>query len=46
VQDNLFAKLPIALIKCGLLAELKSSSVKDTSDFLKVLTMQWLDAII
>ncbi len=27
MQDNLFAKLPIALIKCGLLAELKSSSV-------------------
>jgi len=27
MQDNLFAKLPIALIKCGLLCELKSTSV-------------------
>jgi hypothetical protein len=27
VQDYLFAKLPIALIKCGLLAELKTASV-------------------
>ena len=27
MQDNLFAKLPIALIKSGLLAELKPSSV-------------------
>jgi len=27
MQDNLFAKLPIALIKCGLLAELKPASV-------------------
>jgi hypothetical protein len=27
VQDDLFAKLPIALIKCGLLRELKSASV-------------------
>lgn len=27
MQDNLFAKLPIALIKCGLLCELKSTTV-------------------
>ncbi len=27
MQDHLFAKLPIALIKCGLLRELKSASV-------------------
>ena len=27
MQDHLFAKLPIALIKCGLLRELKSTSV-------------------
>ena len=27
MQDNLFAKLPIALIKCGLYAELQPTSI-------------------